>query len=164
MKSYLYVFLIAMLPLIELRGAIPVAYAFNANDPNFSLILAYILIIISNIVPIPIIYFFAHKILLWGRNKPVIGKICTVFIEKGEKAGQKLKQKAGKGLFWALVLFVGIPLPGTGAWTGVLAASILNINFKQTLLAVSLGVVLAGLIIGALCTLGFGAWFGVQAA
>ena len=147
MKNYLYVFLIAMLPLIELRGAIPVAYAFNANDPNFSLILAYILIIISNIVPIPIIYFFAHKTLLWGKNKPVIGKICTVFIEKGEKAGQKLKQKAG-----------------TGAWTGALAASILNINFKQTLLAVSLGVVLAGLIIGILCTLGFGAWFGVQAA
>ena len=158
MKNYLYVFLIAMLPLIELRGAIPVAYAFNATDPNFSLLFAYFLIIISNIFPIPIIYFFAHKILLWGRNKPIIGKICTLFIEKGEKAGKKLQEKAGKGL----VLFVGIPLPGTGAWTGTLAASLLNIDFKRTLLAVSLGVVLAGLIIGLLCTLGFGAWFGVK--
>ncbi|MBQ9683706.1 MAG: small multi-drug export protein [Neisseriaceae bacterium] len=162
MKNYLYVFLIAMLPLIELRGAIPVAYAFNATDANFSLLLAYFLIIISNIFPIPIIYFFAHKILLWGKNKLFIGKICTAFIEKGEKAGRKLQEKAGKGLFWALVLFVGIPLPGTGAWTGTLAASLLNIDFKRTLLAVSLGVVLAGLIIGLLCTLGFGAWFGVK--
>lgn len=162
MKNYLYVFLIAMLPLIELRGAIPVAYAFNAADANFSLLLAYFLIIISNIFPIPIIYFFAHKILLWGKNKPIIGKICTAFIEKGEKAGRKLQEKAGKGLFWALVLFVGIPLPGTGAWTGTLAASLLNIDFKRTLLAVSLGVVLAGLIIGLFCTLGFGAWFGVK--
>ncbi|MBR5675961.1 MAG: small multi-drug export protein [Neisseriaceae bacterium] len=162
MKNYFYVFFIGMLPLIELRGAIPVAYALNAQDPNFSLFLAYIFIIISNIFPVPLIYFFAHKILLWGKDKAVIGKACTFFIEKGEKAGKKLQEKAGKGLFLALVLFVGIPLPGTGAWTGTLAASLLNMKFKYTMLAVTLGVILAGLIIGALCTLGFGAWFGIK--
>ena len=163
MKNYLYVFLIGMLPLIELRGAIPVAYAINAKDPHFSLLLAYIFIIISNILPVPLIYFFAHKILLWGKNKALIGKFCTFFLEKGEKAGKKMQEKAGRGLFIALVLFVGIPLPGTGAWTGALAASLLNMKFKPTMFAVTCGVVLAGIIIGLLCTLGFGAWFGVNA-
>lgn len=162
MKNYLYVFLIGMLPLIELRGAIPVAYAINAKDPHFSLLLAYIFIIISNILPVPLIYFFAHKILLWGKNKALIGQFCTFFLEKGEKAGKKMQEKAGSGLFIALVLFVGIPLPGTGAWTGALAASLLNMKFKPTMLAVTCGVVLAGIIIGLLCTLGFGAWFGVN--
>ena len=162
MKNYLYVFLIGMLPLIELRGAIPVAYAINAKDPHFSLLLAYIFIIISNILPVPLIYFFAHKILLWGKNKALIGQFCTFFLEKGEKAGKKMQEKAGRGLFIALVLFVGIPLPGTGAWTGALAASLLNMKFKPTMLAVTCGVILAGLIIGLLCTLGFGAWFGVN--
>lgn len=163
MKNYLYVFLIGMLPLIELRGAIPVAYAINAKDPHFSLLLAYIFIIISNILPVPLIYFFAHKILLWGKNKALIGQFCTFFLEKGEKAGKKMQEKAGSGLFIALVLFVGIPLPGTGAWTGALAASLLNMKFKPTMFAVTCGVILAGIIIGLLCTLGFGAWFGVNA-
>lgn len=162
MKNYLYVFLIGMLPLIELRGAIPVAYAINAKDPHFSLLLAYIFIIISNILPVPLIYFFAHKILLWGKNKALIGQFCTFFLEKGEKAGKKMQEKAGSGLFIALVLFVGIPLPGTGAWTGALAASLLNMKFKPTMFAVTCGVILAGIIIGLLCTLGFGAWFGVN--
>ena len=73
----------------------------------------------------------------------------TFFLEKGEKAGAKLRQTAGRGgLFIALMLFVGIPLPGTGAWTGTLAASFLNMGFRATTLAVSLGVILAGIIMG----------------
>ena len=68
------------------------------------------------------------------------------FIEKGKKGGEKLQSKVGRGLFFALFLFVGIPLPGTGAWTGTLAASFLNMNFKSTVLAVTLGVLLAGII------------------
>ena len=67
-------------------------------------------------------------------------------LEKGEKGGKKLQAKAGKGLFVALLFFVGIPVPGTGAWTGTLAASILDMDFKSTVAAVMLGVLLAGMI------------------
>ncbi|MCR4686040.1 MAG: small multi-drug export protein [Lachnospiraceae bacterium] len=152
-----------MVPLIELRGAIPVAYVFKANNPEFNLILAYIVITIGNMVPVPIIYFFARKVLEWGKDKPVIGKFFTFCLRKGEKGGQKLQEKAGRGLFLALALFVGIPLPGTGAWTGTLAASILDMGFKKSVLAVITGVAIASLIIGLLCTLGLGAWIGITA-
>ena len=85
----------------------------------------------------------------WGRDKKYIGKFFTFCIEKGEKGGKKLTKAAGRGgLFIALLLFVGIPLPGTGAWTGTLAASFLNMGIKSTTLAVSLGVILAGIIMG----------------
>ncbi len=161
MLNYLYIFFIAMVPLIELRGAIPVAYVFKANNPEFNLILAYIVITIGNMVPVPIIYFFARKVLEWGKDKPVIGKFFTFCLRKGEKGGQKLQEKAGRGLFLALALFVGIPLPGTGAWTGTLAASILDMGFKKSVLAVITGVAIASLIIGLLCTLGLGAWIGI---
>ena len=163
MLNYLYIFFIAMVPLIELRGAIPVAYVFKANNPEFNLILAYIVITIGNMVPVPIIYFFARKVLEWGKDKPVIGKFFTFCLRKGEKGGQKLQEKAGRGLFLALALFVGIPLPGTGAWTGTLAASILDMGFKKSVLAVITGVAIASLIIGLLCTLGLGAWIGITA-
>ena len=114
-------------------------------------------------MPVPIIYFFARKVLIWGKDKPVIGKFFTFCLEKGEKGGKKLQEKAGRGLFLALLLFVGIPLPGTGAWTGTLAASILDMDFKSSILAVSLGVCLAGIIVSILCALGLGAWVGIQA-
>lgn len=97
-------------------------------------------------VPVPIIFLFARKVLEWGKDKPVIGKFFTWCLEKGEKGGRKLEAKAGKGLYWALFLFVGIPLPGTGAWTGMLAASILNMDFKKSTLAALGGVLLAGAI------------------
>ena len=99
-------------------------------------------------LPVPIIYFFARKVLVWGSDKKFIGKFFTWCLEKGEKAGKKLQAKAGRGLFWALLLFVGIPLPGTGAWTGTLAASFLDMGIKSTAAAVSLGVILAGIIMG----------------
>ena len=148
MKNYLYVFFVSMVPLIELRGAIPVAYVMKAANPDFNLLLAYILIAIGNMIPVPIIYFFARKVLEWGKDKPVIGGFFTFCLEKGEKGGQKLQEKAGRGLFVALMLFVGIPLPGTGAWTGTLAASILDMDFKSSVLAVLLGVLLAAVIMG----------------
>lgn len=162
MKNYVYIFLIAMVPLIELRGAIPVAYAINTANPDFSLLWSYIIIAIGNILPVPFIYLFARKILEWGKDKKVIGKFFTWCLEKGEKGGQKLQAKAGRGLYWALVLFVGIPLPGTGAWTGTLAASFLDMGFKKSVIAVIGGVVLASLIVGVVCTLGFGAFFGIS--
>ena len=99
-------------------------------------------------LPVPIIYFFARKVLIWGSDKKYIGKFFKFCLEKGEKGGKKLQEKAGRGLFVALLLFVGIPLPGTGAWTGTLAASLLDMDFKSTVIAVMLGVVLAGVIMG----------------
>ena len=110
-------------------------------------------------LPVPIIFFFARKVLEWGCDKPVIGKFFTFCLEKGHKGGEKLKAKAGKGLFVALLLFVGIPVPGTGAWTGTLAASILDMDFKQSVVAVMLGVVLAGIIMGIVSAGLFGAIF-----
>ena len=96
----------------------------------------------------PSIHLFARKVLEWGCDKPVIGKFFTFCLEKGKKGGDKLQAKAGNGLFVALMLFVGIPLPGTGAWTGTLAASLLDIGFKKSILAVVLGVLIAGIIMG----------------
>lgn len=140
-KNYLIIFLISMVPLIELRGAIPVSQAMQ-----LPIIPSYIICILGNMIPVPIIYLFARKFLEWGQDKKIIGGICRFFLEKGTKAGAKLQEKASRGIFLALLLFVGIPLPGTGAWTGTLAASFLNMKFKQTVIAVMLGVLLAGLI------------------
>ena len=99
-------------------------------------------------LPVPFIYLFARRFLIWGYNKPVIGPVCKFFIVKGEKGGRKLEAKAGRGLTVALLLFVGIPLPGTGAWTGTLAGSILDMKFKDVLVACMGGVLLAGVIMG----------------
>ena len=162
MKNYLYIFLIAMVPLIELRGALPVAYGIHTANPDFNLVLSYIIIAIGNMLPVPFIYFFARKVLEWGKDKRYIGKFFTWCLEKGEKGGQKLQAKAGRGLYWALLLFVGIPLPGTGTWTGTLAASFLDIDFKKSVIAVIGGVALASVIVGIVCTLGFGAVFGIK--
>ena len=155
-KDYLYIFLIAMVPIVELRGAIPVAYTLKATtSPDLNIFLSYIVIAIGNMIPVPFIFFFARRILEWGKDKKVIGKFFTWCLKKGEKGGQKLQSKAGRGLYVALLLFVGIPLPGTGAWTGTLAASFLDMDFKKSVLAVIGGVVLASVIVGVLCTLGF---------
>ena len=153
LKKYIYIFLISMVPLIELRGAVPVSQVMG-----LPIVPSFIVCIIANMLPVPIIYLFARKVLIWGADKPIIGRFfsfClekgekggnTFCIEKGHKGGEKLKEKAGRGLFVALLLFVGIPLPGTGAWTGTLAASILDMDFKSTVAAVMLGVLLAGMI------------------
>ncbi len=146
MNKYIYLFLISMVPLIELRGGMLVA---TAPGTEYNFFLALIICIIANMLPVPFIYFFARKVLIWGADKKFIGKFFTFCLEKGEKAGNKLAEKAGrKGLFIALLLFVGIPLPGTGAWTGTLGASFLKMGFRSTVAAVSLGVVLAGLLVG----------------
>ena len=153
MKKYIWVFLIAMVPLIEIRGAIPYAVIWG-----LPLIPSIIVAVIGNMVPVPIIFLFARKVLEWGKDKPVIGKFFSWCLEKGEKGGRKLEAKAGKGLYWALFLFVGIPLPGTGAWTGMLAASILNMDFKKSTLAALGGVLLAGAIMLTASLLGVGVY------
>ncbi|WP_316631596.1 small multi-drug export protein [uncultured Ruminococcus sp.] len=148
MLHYIVVFLISMVPLIELRGAIPYAVGVNNLGGNMNMVVVYILAILGNMLPVPFIYLFARKILEWGKDKKFIGKFFTFCLEKGEKGGKKLQAKAGRGLFVALMLFVGIPLPGTGAWTGTLAASMLDMDFKKSIIAVMLGVVIAGVIMG----------------
>ncbi len=145
LKKYLVVFFISMVPLIELRGAIP--YAIGYNLP---ILPSYVVAIIGNMLPVPIIYLFARRVLEFGKDKKYIGKFFTWCLKKGEAGGKKLQEKAGKGLYWALFIFVGIPLPGTGAWTGTLAASILDMDFKKSVIAVMGGVILAGIIMGIL--------------
>lgn len=130
-----------MVPLVELRGAIPYAVGFG-----LPIVPSYIIAIIGNMIPVPFIFLFGRKILDWGANLPYVGGFFRWCLEKGEKAGRKLEEKAGSGLYFALLLFVGIPLPGTGAWSGTLAASLLNMNFKKSVVFVMLGVLLAGLI------------------
>lgn len=147
MLKYLLVFLVSMVPLIELRGAIPIGLSNFLGNP-LPLLPLYIICILGNMLPVPIIFFFARKVLLWGADKKFIGKFFRFCIEKGEKGGKKLQEKAGRGLYFALFIFVGIPLPGTGAWTGTLAASFLDMDFKKSTIAVIAGVVLAGIIMG----------------
>ncbi len=150
MLQYLTVFLISMVPLIELRGAIPVGLGMGLPTVPTILVSA-----LGNMVPVPFIYFFARKTLLWGQDKPVIGKLFRFCLDKGERAGQKLVAKTGRGgLAAALALFVGIPLPGTGAWTGALGASFLNMGFKSTVISVTAGVAMAAGIMTTVSLLG----------
>ena len=162
--KYLIVFIISMIPMIELRGAVPVAlspsdmtFFFGLQGMGLPVIPAYITCIVGNMLPVPFIFFFARKVLEWGADKPVIGKFFTFCLEKGHKGGQKLHEKAGRGLFLALLLFVGIPVPGTGAWPGTLAASLLAMDFKSSVAAVLLGVILAGVNMGLVSAGIFGA-------
>ena len=146
--KFLTVFLISMIPIVELRGALPIALGMGLPT-----VPAYIICVLGNMVPVPFIYFFARKFLIWGSDKKYIGKFFTFCLTKGERAGQKLVKAAGRGgLFVALLLFVGIPLPGTGAWTGALGASFLNMGFKSTVASVSLGVIIAGCIMAVAST------------
>ena len=134
-----------MIPLVELRGAIPIAVGMNLDLPEWAIL---IIAIIGNILPVPFIYFFARKVLEWGSNKKwePFKKFCNFCLKKGEKAGERLLKKAKAGVYFALFLFVAIPVPGTGAWTGTLAASILKLDFKKAVVSVSVGVLTAGLI------------------
>jgi len=148
--NFVKIFLISMVPLIELRGAIPVSQVWG-----MPMLPSYIVCIIGNMLPVPFIYLFAEKFLEWGKDKKLIGKFCTFCLKKGHKAGKKLSEKAGeKGAFLALLLFVGIPLPGTGAWTGTFAASFLGFGLKKSAIAVMAGVLLAGVIMMAASALG----------
>lgn len=150
--KYLIVFFISMVPLIELRGAIPVAIGMGLDTLPSIAVCA-----VGNLLPVPIIYFFARKFLIWGLDKPYISGICHFFHDKGEAAGQKLSSsRFGRfGLMAALIVFVGIPIPGTGAWTGTLGASFLDLGMKKTALSVTLGVLIAAIIMATVSNVGF---------
>ena len=131
------VFIVSMLPIIELRGGMIAAALLN-----ISLIKGFIICFIGNILPVPFILWFIRKILDWMRNVKYFKKIVKWLDQKVEnKKGQI--EKFG---FWGLVAFVGIPLPGTGAWTGTLIAAMLNMSKKKAFLAATLGVLIAGII------------------
>ena len=150
--KYLIVFFISMVPLIELRGAIPVAIGMGLDTLPSIAVCA-----VGNLLPVPIIYFFARKFLIWGLDKPYISGICHFCHDKGEAAGQKLSSsRFGRfGLMAALIVFVGIPVPGTGAWTGTLGASFLDLGMKKTALSVTLGVLIAAIIMATVSNVGF---------
>ena len=148
LQKYLLIFLVSMVPMIELRGSIVMAVGWDLDYFTALAVSA-----IGNMLPVPIIYFFARKVLIWGADRKYIGRFFRYCLDKGERGGQKLIARTGRGgLFVALMLFVGIPLPGTGAWTGTLAASFLNMGIKSTAAAVSLGVIMAGIIMGVAST------------
>lgn len=147
--KFLAVFFISMVPLLELRVAVPFGLSNAITGEALPIIPLYIVAILGNMLPVPLIFFFARKVLVWGSDKKVIGKFFTFCLTKGEKAGKKLTSKAGQSVYIALFLFVGIPMPGTGAWVGTLAASLLDLDFKKSSIAVMCGVILAGIIMGA---------------
>jgi uncharacterized membrane protein len=150
MIKYLAIFFVSMVPLVELRLAMPIAMSMD-----LPYIPALVVCVLGNMIPVPFIYLFARRFLVWGAERPRLSKICRFFLVKGSQAGEKLVQATGRGgLFVALMLFVGIPIPGTGAWTGALGASFLNMGFKSTVASVSLGVIIAGIIMGAASALG----------
>ncbi len=148
--NYIYLFIISMTPLIELRGAIIAAVALNMN-----LFLSSIICIIGNIIVMPIIFIFAKKVLIYGTKYKYIGPIFEKILKKGHEAGQKLLNKSSKTTYTALLLFVGIPLPGTGVWTGTLGASMLDLDFKKSFIYVLGGTIMACIIMVTLSKLGF---------
>lgn len=152
LKKYLFIFFLAMVPIIELRGSIPFSVGFGLPT-----IPSFIVCVIGNMVPVPFIYLFARRLLEWGKDKRFIGRFFTWCLEKGKKGGETLTAKADRGVYIALMIFVGIPLPGTGAWTGTLAASFLDLDFKKSVIAVMLGVVMAGIIMYLVSIGAFGA-------
>lgn len=152
-KQYFWVFFISMVPVVELRGAVPIGVGMG-----LPLVPTYIIAVLGNMLPVPVILLLAKPILIWCTKLPtVLGRFFTKIYEKGVHAGERLQAKAGRGIYWALFLFVAIPVPGTGAWTGCLAATLLDLKFWPSVLAVLCGVMTAGLIMGAASAGLFGA-------
>ena len=157
MIHYLIVFLISMVPLIELRGAIPYGLAL-AEQLALSPLLIYAVAIVGNCIPVPFIIFFIRKILSWMQDSRValFRRVANFVVEKAERGLGKVQKYASLGLF----LFVAIPLPGTGAWTGALIAALFRMRKRYAFPSIFLGVLAAGIIMslitgGVLAGLGF---------
>lgn len=130
--------LIAMLPIFELRGAIPVAYAFG-----FSWQSAIIIATIGNLLPIPFILFFLESIFKYMKKHNILNN----FVAKLEEKAVAKSETVAKYQFWGLAIFVAIPLPGTGAWTGALIASVMKMDKKQAILSIAIGVLIAAVLV-----------------
>ena len=131
------VFLISLMPILELRGGLIAAALLDVNP-----VISYIICIIGNVLPVPFILWFINSILNWMRNSKHFSSIANWLDSKVTKHKEQI-EKYG---FWGMVLFVGIPLPGTGAWTGCLIAAVLNMNKKKAFLAALLGIIMASVI------------------
>ncbi len=137
MPAEVLIFLVSMLPLVELRGGLIVASLLNVN-----IVTAIVICFVANLVPVPFILWLIKKIFaLLKRSEKIAPKI-----ERLEQKSLDKSEKIRKFEFWGLVLFVGIPIPGTGAWTGSLIAALLGIKFKKAFPAITLGLVLATII------------------
>ncbi len=128
----------AMMPILEIRGAIPVGVA-SGLDPW----LAFAVGFVGNMLPIPILILLTRKIIEWLKKHNVLVKLTAWLENKGSKGAQKVQKYS----FWGLFILVAIPLPGTGAWTGALVASLLDMRLKRALPAIAMGVAVAGLIV-----------------
>lgn len=148
--------IISMVPIIELRGAIPVAVLLHDMNPIFACILA----IVGNMIPVPFIIIFIRKIFGWIRKRmPKLNR----FIDRLEEKGKSKKGAVDKYGFWGLFVFVAIPLPGTGAWTGALIAAMMDMRLKRAIPSILLGVVTAGIIVTLLVSFGQAAVLGFAA-
>ncbi len=149
-KCYLIVLAVSMLPIIELRGAIPLAAALDI-EPQISFLEALPLAILGNLLPVPFILLFFKFFLVKFRNVALIGPIFTKVHNKAVEKADKIKSYA----LWGLYIFVAIPCPGTGAWTGAVIASVLEMQNKKAFLAIIAGVLTSGLIMG---FISYGLW------
>lgn len=138
LKAILYTFGTALLPVLEIRGAIPVGVA-NGLEPWF----AYFIGLVGNMLPIPFLILLTRKIIEWLKKHNILVRFTAWLEKKGEEKAKQVKAYS----FWGLLILVAIPLPGTGAWTGALVASLLNMRLKDALPAITLGVIIAGLIV-----------------
>ena len=143
--KYLITFLISMVPVIELRGAIPYGIGFGLEPW-----VVYVLATVGNLLPIPFILLFIRKILQWMKKYEKLGRIATKLEQRAANKNGRVK----KSEFIGLLLFVAIPLPGTGAWTGALIAALMDMRMKRALSAVALGVLTAGIIVTLVMVLG----------
>lgn len=128
----------AMMPILEIRGAIPVGVA-SGLDPW----LAFAVGFVGNMLPIPILILLTRKIIEWLKKHNMLVKLTAWLENKGSKGAQKVQKYS----FWGLFILVAIPLSGTGAWTGALVASLLDMRLKRALPAIAMGVAVAGLIV-----------------
>ena len=147
MIGILTTFLVSMVPVIELRGAIPIGVA--AGVPLWQAIL---ISIIGNMIPVPLIILFVKKVFAWMRTK---SDWLNAFVEKMEAKAEKNVDKVTRYEVWGLFLFVAIPLPGTGAWTGSLVAALLDMKLKKAVPPIYLGILGAAVIISFVT---YGAW------
>ena len=138
LRDAIYTFLISMVPIIELRGAIPIGAAMGL--PWY---VNYIVCVIGNFLPVPFILLFIRAILNWMKKVPRLARIALWLEARAAKKSDKVSKYATIGL----MLFVAIPAPGTGAWTGSLIAALMEMRLKHSLLSVFCGVVLAGAVI-----------------
>lgn len=139
MKKWLFLFVLSMVPVIELRGAVPIGVGWGF--PFWKVLLVSFL---GNILPVPFVILFGNKILPWCATLPIVGPVFEWVLRRGRKKAEGVTGAIAAALY----VFVAIPLPGTGAWTGSLVAMILGVPLKKAFPAIAAGVLTAGLIMG----------------